>query len=246
MAVRQKQVGTSGFETPKIGAPVGQSHFRHEVLAVVFQVKASRLRVLLWQRAREPFSGAWALPGGRVGDHERLGSSLGRHLATKVDLTDVGYLEQLETRSDFDRDPRERTIATAYVALVSSDVNPSVPGDTQWWAVDELPETAFDHASIVGSARDRLRAKLTYTNVGYALAPATFTIAELKAIYVACLGHAVSTTNFQRVLLRRKVIEATSEVAASSRVGGRPATLYRFSQRSLVVTDPFAVFRPPL
>ncbi len=246
MAVRQKPEGTSSFEPASEQVSTHLSRFRHEVLAVVFQVRGPKLHVLLWQRAREPFSGGWSLPGGPVGDDERLGSSLGRHLATKVDLTDVGNLEQLETRSDIDRDPRERTIATAYVALVSSDVNPSVPDDTAWWAVDELPETAFDHASIVHSGRNRLRAKLTYTNVGYALAPETFTIAELKNIYVACLGHAVSTTNFQRVLLRRKVIEATSEVAAPSPFGGRPASLYRFSQRSLVVTDPFAVFRPPL
>jgi len=246
VAVRQKPEGTSSFEPADERATTLQSRFRHEVLAVVFQVRGSGLHVLLWQRAREPFSGCWSLPGGPVGDEELLGSSLGRHLATKVDLTDVGNLEQLETRSDIGRDPRERTIATAYVALVSSNVNPSVPDDTAWWPVDELPDTAFDHASIVNSGRTRLRAKLTYTNVAYALAPETFTIAELKAIYVACLGHAISTTNFQRVLLRRKVIEATSEVAAPSPSGGRPASLYRFSQRSLVVTDPFAVFRPPL
>jgi 8-oxo-dGTP diphosphatase len=174
-----------------------------------------------------------------------LGSSLGRHLAAKVDLTDIAYLEQLETRSDVDRDPRERTIATAYLALVSSEHNPSLPSDTEWFPVDELPPTAFDHASIIHSGRERLRAKLTYTNIGYALAPIVFSITELRTIYAACLGHAVSATNLQRVLSRRHIIEATSAVATPSASGGRPAALYRFTERTLLVTDPFAVFRPP-
>ncbi|HUZ41962.1 MAG TPA: NUDIX domain-containing protein [Acidimicrobiales bacterium] len=246
MRVGQNPNETPGF-APGGDGTVGETsnRFRHEVLAVVFQVRGRRLRALLWQRARAPFAGSWALPGGLVGDHERLGSSLGRHMAAKVDLTDVAYLEQLETRSDVDRDPRERTIATAYVALVSANLNPSIPADTAWCHVDELPPTAFDHASIINSGRERLRAKLTYTNVGYALAPETFTIAELRDVYVACLGHAISATNLQRVLLRRKIIKATNDAAPPPSSGGRPATLYRFAERTLLVTDPFAVFRPP-
>jgi 8-oxo-dGTP diphosphatase len=176
---------------------------------------------------------------------ERLGSSLSRHLAAKVDLTDIGFLEQLETRSDVYRDSRGRVVATAYLALVSTDLNPTVPSDTAWFPVDDLPVTAFDHASIVRSGRERLRAKLTYTNVAYALVPMDFTIADLKVVYEACLGHIVSSTNLQRVLQRREIIESTNSFASPSPFGGRPATLYRFSQRTLRVTDPFAAFRPP-
>ena len=219
--------------------------FEHETLAVVLQVRDRTLHCLLWQRAQEPFAEFWALPGGALSQTERLGSSLSRHLATKVDLTDVGFLEQLETRSDVDRDPRERVIATAYIALVATDLNPTIPSDTAWYAVDELPTMAFDHASIIQSGRERLRAKLTYTNVGYALVPLTFTIAELRCVYEACLGHEVSSTNLQRVLLRREIIESTASVAPSSAIGGRPATIYRFRDRTLRVTDPFAAFRPP-
>ena len=111
--------------------------------------------------------------------------------------------------------------------------------------MDALPETAFDHGSIVGSALARLRAKLSYTNVGFALAPPAFTIAELRVIYVAALGYEVTATNLQRVLLRRGVLEATGELTSPGRAGGRPATLYRFAAPALEVTDPFAVLRPP-
>lgn len=228
-----------------VGASRSTGRFRHEVLAVVFQVRDARLHVLLWQRARAPFAGAWALPGGPLEDSERLGASLGRHLASKVDLTNVAYLEQLETRSDVDRDPRERVIATAYLVLVSTDHNPEMPADTRWHCVDDMPATAFDHASIVESGRERLRAKLTYTNAGFAMAPETFTIAQLKVIYAACIGHPISATNLQRVLIRRNIIEPTSSTAQSTPAGGRPAALYHFTERVLLVTNPFAVFKPP-
>ncbi len=219
--------------------------FAHEALAVVLQVRDQQLNVLLWRRGAAPFEGRWALPGGPLGADERLGTSLGRHLATKVDLTDIAYLEQLETRSDPRRDPRGRTLATAYLALVATDVDPRIPADTAWHPVQDLPPTAFDHGSIAESGRDRLRAKLSYTNIGFALAPETFTIAQLRDIYAASAGHPVSATNLQRVLTRRGVIEATAAAARPTSVGGRPATLYRFAARTLVVTNPFAAFRPP-
>ncbi len=219
--------------------------FAHEVLAVVFRVRGRALHVLLWQRAMAPSAGHWSLPGGPLEESELLGSSLSRHLAHKVELKEIGFLEQLETRSDVTRDPRGRVLATAYLALVSSEYDPTVPGDTKWCDVEDLPDLAFDHRSIIESARERLRAKLTYTNVAFALAPKTFTVATLKSIYEACLGHSVSATNLQRVLIRRGTIESTNGVVASSSLGGRPATLYRFTHHHLRVTDPFAIFRPP-
>jgi ADP-ribose pyrophosphatase YjhB (NUDIX family) len=219
--------------------------YPHHALAAVLQVRAARLHVMLWRRATEPFAGAWALPGGPLLAGETLGASVARQLASKVEVTHLAHLEQLETRSDPGRDPRGRTVATAYLGLIPADLDPVLPSDTAWHPVDALPTTAFDHGSIVGSALARLRAKLSYTNVGFALAPPTFTIAELREVYVAALGYDVTATNLQRVLLRRGVLEPTGELAAPGRAGGRPATLYRFASPSLQVTDPFAVLRPP-
>jgi 8-oxo-dGTP diphosphatase len=121
-----------------------------------------------------------------------------------------------------------------------------VPTDTAWHPVDALPPTAFDHGEIVLAGRERLRGKLSYSNVGFALAPETFTLAGLRDIYAAALGHDVSPTNLKRVLLRRGAIESTGERRAHGLAGGRPAELYRFRTRRLEVTDPFAVLRPPV
>lgn len=211
----------------------------------MLQVRANRLATLLWERAREPFAGAWALPGGLLAPDETLDESIRRHLAAKVDVSDLAHAEQLATWSDPARSPERWELATAYLGLVPVGIDPKLPDDTAWHPVDELPPLAFDHAAIVLAGRDRLRAKLSYTNVGFALAPPSFTLPELRDVYVAALGHEVSATNLKRVLLRRDVLESAGGRRDPGRAGGRPAVLYRFRTRRLEITDQFAVLRPP-
>ena len=210
------------------------------MLAAVLQVRERVLQALLWQRAREPYSGAWALPGGALAADETLDGSIRRQLAAKVDVREVAHLEQLGSWSEPDRHPSHRELATAFLGLVPADVDPELPGDTSWHVVDDLPTLAFDHAEIVLAARERLRGKLSYTNVGFALAPGTFTLSELRDLYAAALGHDVSATNLKRVLLRRDVLEPTGARREPGRTGGRPAEVYRFRSRQLEITDPFA------
>jgi ADP-ribose pyrophosphatase YjhB (NUDIX family) len=209
-------------------------------------VRGGKLQVLLWQRAREPFLGAWSLPGGHLEPGETLEESIRRQLALKVDVRELAHLEQLETLSDPERNPREWEVATAYLGLVPTDVDPDVPEDTRWHLVARLPDLAFDHSEIALAGRERLRAKLSYTNVGFALAPETFTLSELRGIYAAALGHDVSATNLQRVLVRRGVLEPTGERRLPGSAGGRPAACFRFRSPKLEITDQFAVLRPPL
>jgi 8-oxo-dGTP diphosphatase len=210
----------------------------------VLQVRAGRLAVLLWQRALEPFAGAWALPGGRLEPGETLEESVRGHLAAKVDVRELAHVEQLGSWSEPGRTPQWE-IATAFLGLVPADVDPRLPEDTEWHAVDELPPLAFDHGEIVLGGRERLRGKLSYSNVGFALAPESFSLSELRDLYAAALGHEVSATNLKRVLLRRSVLEPTGTRREPGRAGGRPAELYRFRARQLEITDPFAALRPP-
>jgi 8-oxo-dGTP diphosphatase len=215
-------------------------------LAVVLQVRRDRLSVLLWRRGRAPFEGAWSLPGGYLDAGHTLEESIREHLARKVDVAELSWLEQLETLSAPDRHPEEWQLATAYLGLVPHGLDPALPEDTAWHPVDALPEPiAFDHASIVLAGRERLHAKLSYTNIGFAVAPESFSVSELSAIYSAALGYPVDPTNLRRVLERRGLLRATGERRAPGREGGRPAAVYRFVSRELAVTDPFAVLRPP-
>jgi ADP-ribose pyrophosphatase YjhB (NUDIX family) len=228
-----------------VTGPAGRASPTHVTLAVVLQVRDGALCVLLWQRAREPFSGLWSLPGGYLEAGQTLEGAIRSQLAGKVDVAELSWLEQLETLSEPGRHPREWQLATAHLGLVPLGVDPELPADTAWHPIDELPALAFDHEAIVLAGRERLRAKLSYTNIGFALAPDCFSVSELTAIYTAALGYAVDPTNLRRVLERRGLLEATGDRRAPGPEGGRPAAVYRFASRDLEVTDPFAVLRPP-
>lgn len=224
------------------------ARYRHEALAVILQVRSApsgrHLSVLAWRRSRPPFEHAWALPSGPVAPDEPIGASVRRHLAAKVDLGEIAHLEQLRTLSAPDRDPFQRTIATAYLGLVPATSLPALPEYAGWLPVADLPDMAFDHAHVVDEGVARMRAKLSYTNLAFALAPTEFTLGELCDIYEAALDQGISVTNLQRILVRRGQLEATGDVGEPGEHGGRPPRLYRFTTRELTITDPFAVLRP--
>jgi len=194
----------------------------HAVVGVVLRAAGVHLEVLL---------AGDGLPAAPL-EH---GESLEEALARAVDTRRLAHLEQLETRA------LERGVVTAYLGLVRRD--DELEG--LWLRVGRLPQLTPDESSFVAAGMSRLRAKLSYTNLGFALAPSTFTVSELREVYVAALGHDVSATNLQRVLVRRGVLERVDGRRAPGRTGGRPAALFRFASDRLEVTDQFAALRPP-
>ena len=196
----------------------------HAVVAVAMRVHGGRLESLLRRVER--------LPGESLAraDGEPLEAALER----AVDVGRLAHVEQLETRV-----LRDGTLATVYLGLARPGTG--LTGD--WRAVGT--RTPPEERELVGAAQARLRAKLSYTNLGFALAPEVFTISELRELYVAALGHDVSATNLQRVLLRRGALERVDGHRAPGRTGGRPAALFRFASQRLEVTDEFAALRPP-
>jgi ADP-ribose pyrophosphatase YjhB (NUDIX family) len=186
----------------------------------------SHLLIAVVMRVRE---GSLETLFGRV--ERQVTESLEDALARAVELSALTHVEQLETQVYEDG-----TVATIYLGLARGDS--VVPGD--WRA-----RVSKRDAALLGIARARLRAKLSYTNLGFALAPEVFTISELREVYVAALGHDVSATNLQRVLLRRGALERVEGHRAPGRTGGRPAALFRFASQRIEVTDEFAALRPP-
>ncbi|MDU1361253.1 MAG: NUDIX hydrolase, partial [Cutibacterium avidum] len=167
----------------------GVAKYRHEVLVVVVRVAGDDLEVVVKDRAREPFTGMPALPGGPLEVCETMEQAVVRHLKGLLDVSLLGHHEQLSTRSEPGRDPFERTVATTYLGLVAPDVETG--GGARWLPVRASVPMAFDHAQAVEEAVVRLRGKVSYTNIAHALAPAEFTLAQLRDIYCACLGHDV-------------------------------------------------------
>lgn len=55
------------------------------------------------------------------------------------------------------------------------------PADIAWYPVSDVPPRAFDHHYFIGAGVDRLHAKLSYTDIGSALAATAFTTSQLRA-----------------------------------------------------------------
>ncbi len=205
------------------------------VNAVVLRA-GDELETLLWRR---PEGDVWSLPGGFVHAGEGLDEAMRRQLLAKVGVAGVAHLEQLGSSSCA---TDAWLLDVGYIALVPRATEPALPPDTSWHPVAALPAVAFGHAAAIARAHERLRGKLSYSNAAFALVPERFTMRELADVYAAVLGHAVDPTHLRRVLERDGLLLPTGGHRAS---GGRPAAEYAFAARELVVSRPYAAFRPP-
>jgi 8-oxo-dGTP diphosphatase len=198
---------------------------------VVFGFDDGELKVLLIERGLAPFKGKWAVPGGFVRVDESLDDAARRELAEETGLTDV-FLEQLYTFGDPKRDPRERVVTVAYYALVGLDRHPpraaTDAAAAAWFAVADLPTLAFDHATIVTAAVERLRGKVRYQPVGFELLPELFTLSKLQHLYEAILERPLDKRNFRKKLLAMDLLVETDQVEQD--VAHRAARLYRFDE----------------
>ncbi|SDL00528.1 8-oxo-dGTP diphosphatase [Catalinimonas alkaloidigena] len=210
--------------------PENQS-IRVSVDAVVFGYTSREgLSVLLIKRNIPPFRHAWALPGGLVHNEESLEEAVTRELQEETGVS-IRYLEQLYTFGQPDRDPRNRVVSVAYFGLVRPDAfrlqAATDASEAAWFPMKSLPALAFDHATIVATALERLRGKLTYAPVGFELLDKTFPFSELEKLYQTVLDRPIDRRNFKKKILKLGLLEKTSEKQRHEG-SGRPGDLYRF------------------
>lgn len=219
---------------------------------VVLTLIEDQLHTLLIRRDMAPYQGHWMLPGGVVQANESLAKAAERILSEKAGLSGV-YLEQLYTYSEPDRDPRDRAISVAHMALVNHErflkLQPHghetaiarlvIPWEGEQGGSVEVRTSdhtalplAFDHADMLGLAVKRMRGKLYYTPVGYQLLPPAFTLSQLQRVHEGILGRNLNKDSFRRRMLASGELEATG--ASQSEVEHRPAALYHFIERSAV------------
>ena len=95
---------------------------------VVFGFDGESLAVLLIERGIEPFKGRWALPGGFMRMDETITECARRELLEETGV-DIEFVEQFNTFSSVDRDPRERVVTVAHYALVRKSDYKVMAGD---------------------------------------------------------------------------------------------------------------------
>ncbi len=219
---------------------------------VLMGVREGRPTVLLARRAQHPHSGRWALPGSFMRLDETLDGAAERVMREKAGITGM-HLEQLFTFGALDRDPRMRIVTVAYLALMPeaaftraleseaglSAAIVAVPwtgeagGPVAAFALSDRARAtplslAFDHAEIVALAILRLRGKLDYSDVAFALLPEVFTLRQLQDVHEAILGTPLNKPAFRRRMLDRGWLAPTG--AREAGTSFRPAELYRFQK----------------
>ena len=185
------------------------------------------------KRAIEPFKGHWSLPGGYV-DLDKDTNVEATALRKLKDKTGVApnYLEQLKVFSGKERDPRGYSVSLVFYALIgfqdaSSHIN--TVHEANWLPVSELSQfsLAYDHATMVADAFERLQQKALYSLVPVYCLSELFTISDLKQVTEAIIQKPLQ----RKSLIRR--IEASGmfeEVEEKQATGKRPAQLYRIKQ----------------
>ncbi len=206
--------------------------------AVAFQLNNSELEVLLTKRGVDPFKGEWALPGGYNATGQTTIEALASVVKRKagLDIDDqLAYIEQLYTFDTVARDPRGHAVSVTYMGCGRNIELSSGEQETAFFAVDRLPHLAYDHESIIKYARERLSAKLSYTNAVSGLLPEKFTLSHLQTAYEAVLGRLLDKRNFRKKFLNLNLIHETPDLWREG--AHRPAKLYVFNSQSLEVLD---------
>jgi 8-oxo-dGTP diphosphatase len=194
-----------------------------------------RLHVLLIERGREPWLGAWALPGGFVHPDETLAEAAARELREETGVDASAHLEQLGAYGDPNRDPRMRVVSVAYLAALPRVGELRAGTDAARAELVPVEEAlgggrplAFDHEGIVADAVARMREKLATTSFATAFVGPEFTISDLRETYEAAWGIPLDSGNFRRkVLATQNFVTPTGRYAAPGPDGGKPAEIYR-------------------
>lgn len=111
-------------------------------------------KVLLVRRARPPYEGRWALPGGFLEEEEKLEAGARRELREETGI-EAAKLDPLGAFGDPGRDPRGRVISIAFFGSLLKETEPRAADDAGgagWHPVSRLPPLAFDHREIIDAA----------------------------------------------------------------------------------------------
>lgn len=227
-------------ETPGERAPQGYDPssfpaFAVTVDVVILTLSGGALHVLLVRRGEAPFAGTWAIPGGFKRPTETLDQAARRELAEETGVDAARLLTQFGAYGDPGRDPRMSVVTIGYVAVLR-DVGAVVAGTDAADAalvpvadvLSEKIDLAFDHLRIVRDAIERVRSELEVTGIATAFVGATFTLAELRAVYEAVWDVQLDAANFRRsVVAENGWVIPTGRHARPGPAGGRPAELFR-------------------
>lgn len=209
---------------------MSKNNITNETVINLFTVEKGTLKILLARKNTEPYKGYWQLPGSILTDEQSLEQNVENVLLELIGISNI-YTEQAHTFSDINRNTNERTIATSYIGLVDNRIikikeNKKNSIDIQWFEINQTPKMAYDHKEILENAIEKLKTKLTNTNVLKNLFPSDFTLPELQSVYEKIMNVKLDRRNFRKKFINLGLIEDTGYKNEGG--SGRPAKLYKF------------------
>jgi len=130
--------------------------YRNPIPTVDIIIEVDGGKIILIKRKNDPIG--WAIPGGFVDYGESLEEAAIREAREETSL-DIRLIKQMHTYSRPDRDPRQHTISTVYIAKgrglpEAADDAAEIGTFTQ----DSLPDPLmFDHKEILSDYFKRLK-----------------------------------------------------------------------------------------
>ena len=182
-----------------------------------------------------------ALPGGFVRERATIAETTRDVLDRKVGISLDGEVQPrlLRLFDDPDRDDRSWVMSAAHAVSLPEAALEGAKGDL----VAVLPDGSlegesallFDHDEIVAAAVDDVRERYEFRGRSVGVAPdpdgflgAPFTLHQLRRVHEAVVGEDMHKDNFNRRMKDGlRPVKERGEIAMSSGLPGRPATLYR-------------------
>lgn len=195
-----------------------------EVFLNIFTVDNEKLKILLLKKEG---SVAWRLPSRLLKIDESLESSAAK-ICNKFKIKG-DYLKECHTFSEVDRNKDRRTIAVSYMTIINKYSLKDYDFEYQLFDINNIPKMTFDHEDIIKNAIFELKRELLNLNNLKILFPADFTMPELQKICEEILDEKIDRRNFRKKML--PLVEDTNE--SNEAILGRPAKLYRFSDKNL-------------
>lgn len=201
-----------------------------ETLLLIYASDEGKLKIYLQKKQDEPYKGYWVLPSATLDNKTTLEENAHKIYKDMTNL-DETYMFQSKIFSNLDRNPNNRVIGTAFVAVTDKTLTDmkQESNDKAWFDIQELPKLGFDHANIIEEVSKEISSQITtnYNDMLLAFFPSDFTLPELQLFYENVLGKSIDRRNFHKKYVNQELVIDTG--FKTSKGSGRPGTLYRFN-----------------
>lgn len=188
-------------------------HFLVAVDCIIFGFHETELKVLSFKRKMEPFMGESSLMGGFVHANESVLEAAERVLFKLTGIHGL-YMEQVGTYGNVNRDPVQRVVSVAYVALINLadyDSHLMEEHNAEWISLTACNNLILDHKKMVADAITLLRRRAAAFQVGFNLLPEKFTLSQLQALYEAIYNEPMDKRNFRKKVLSLDIMKRLDE-----------------------------------